>query len=306
MELRRADAEREAARAHADLAVAEKTAASLRTDLAVRMGALYRLGQLGYLRPLVAADSGAAFLQGLKVLAHLARRDAALLGRYDEAQRDLTRLEEELAARRRELGALASVARKRERELAAARSQQAQLLARTKQSSEEEKAAVSTLENKSERLASLLELLEGSGRSLPAGAASIRRFKGALDWPLKGTVALPFGRIANPRFPKTFLRSSGWTLEAPPGATVHAIFAGDVAYAQWLKGYGNLVVLDHGEGVFTLYGHLAPLTLARGQRVQLGDAVGVLAEPSPDDEIPGLYFEIRDARASVDPAGWLR
>ena len=119
-------------------------------------------------------------------------------------------------------------------------------------------------------------------------------------------MALPFGRIANPKFPKTFLRSSGWTLEAPPGSAVHAIFAGDVVYAQWLKGYGNLVVLDHGEGVFTLYGHLAPLTLGRGQRVQLGDAVGVLAEPSLEDEVPGLYFEIRDARASVDPAAWLR
>jgi len=123
---------------------------------------------------------------------------------------------------------------------------------------------------------------------------------------VKGKVALPFGRIANPNFPKTFLRSSGWTLEAPPGAAVHAIFAGDVAYAQWLKGYGNLVVLDHGEGVFTLYGHLAPLTLSRGQRVALGDALGALAEPSPEDEVPGLYFEIRDARASVDPATWLR
>ena len=143
------------------------------------------------------------------------------------------------------------------------------------------------------------------GRVPPAGAASIRRFKGALDWPLRGTVALPYGRIANPKFPKTFLRSSGWTLEAPPGAAVHAIFAGDVVYAQWLKGYGNLVVVDHGEGVFTLYGHLAPLTLSRGQRVALGDAVGVLAEPSPDDEIPGLYFEIRDARSSVTNF-WLR
>jgi septal ring factor EnvC (AmiA/AmiB activator) len=306
VELRRADAEREAVRAHADLAAAERSAAKLRADLAVRMAALYRLGRLGYLRPLAAADSGAQFLQGLKVLAHLARRDAALLSRYDESQRMLAHLEEELAARRRELGALAAEARKRERELSVARAQQAQLLARTRQSSEAERAAVSTLENKSERLASLLDLLEGRGRSLPAGAASIKRFKGALDWPLKGRVALPFGRIANPNFPKTFLRSSGWTLEAPPGSAVHAIFAGEVAYAQWLKGYGNLVVLDHGEGVFTLYGHLAPLTLGRGQRLALGEAVGVLSEPSPEDEVPGLYFEIRDSRASVDPAGWLR
>ncbi|HQR47329.1 MAG TPA: peptidoglycan DD-metalloendopeptidase family protein [Thermoanaerobaculia bacterium] len=255
---------------------------------------------------MAAADSGAAFLDGLRILAHLARRDAALLSRYSEAVRTLSSRETELTERRRELAALAAEGRKRERELAAAKAEQAALLARVRKSSEEEKAAVSTLEDKSQRLASLLDLLESHGRTLPPGAASIRKFKGALDWPVKGAVALPFGRIANPRFPRTFLRSSGWTIDAPPGSTIRAVFAGDVAYAQWLKGYGNLVVLDHGDGVFSLYGRLAPSTLVRGQRVALGDAVGVLAETAAEDEVAGLYFEIRDSRASVDPAAWLR
>ncbi len=124
--------------------------------------------------------------------------------------------------------------------------------------------------------------------------------------PRRGKSRSPFGRIANPNFPNTFLRSSGWTIDAPPDSTVRAIFAGEVVYAQWLRGYGNLVVLDHGDGVFTLYGRLTPTTLLRGQRVSLGEAVGVLASPSSEDEIPGLYFEIRDNRASVDPAAWLR
>ncbi len=279
---------------------------SLRSDLAVRMAALYRLGRLGYLRPLAAADSGAAFFDALKVLAHLARRDAALLGRYDESLRTLAARQGDLAARRSELAALVTEGRRRERELAAARSQQAALLSRVRRDSAEERSAVATLEEKSRRLASLLDLLESHGRTLPPGAASIRSYRGALDWPVKGAVAVPFGRIANPRFPRTFLRSSGWTIDAVPGSAVHAIFSGEVVYAQWLRGYGNLVVLDHGDGVFSLYGRLAPSALSRGERVALGDAVGVLAAPSSEDEVPGLYFEIRDNRASVDPSGWLR
>ncbi|MGZ6971463.1 MAG: murein hydrolase activator EnvC family protein, partial [Thermoanaerobaculia bacterium] len=167
------------------------------------------------------------------------------------------------------------------------------------------KEQVTKLEDKSERLAALLELLEGKSRALAPGAVSIRKYRGALDWPLKGKVAVPFGRIANPKFPKTFLRSSGWTLDAPPGAAVRAIFSGEVVYAQWLKGYGNLVVVDHGDGVFSLYGRLATGTIAQGERVAIGDRVGVLGE-SPEEEIEGLYFEIREARASVDPALWLR
>ena len=169
-----------------------------------------------------------------------------------------------------------------------------------------EEKQVSTLTDKSERLAALLDLLEGRGRALAAGAASIRKYRGALDWPLKGKVVVPFGRIANPKFPKTFLRSSGWTLEAPTGTPVHGVFSGEVVYAQWLKGYGNLVVVDHGDGVFTLYGRLATgHDRPRGARRDLETAVGILGE-SPEDEPAGLYFEIRDNRTSADPATWLR
>ena len=305
LELKKAETEREAAHASSDRDVAQKEVVSLRADLAVRLSALYRMGRLGYLRPLAAADSGQSFLAGLRILSHLAGRDAALLERYETAVTTLGGREQDLSDRRRELAALTAESRKKETALLAARSRKAVLLARLEATAHVEKQQVTRLEDKSERLGALLELLEGKGRALAPGAASIRKYRGALDWPLKGRVAVPFGRIANPKFPKTFLRSSGWTLDAPPGTPVRAIFSGDVVYAQWLKGYGNLVVADHGDGVFTLYGRLATGTAARGERVAIGDRVGTLGE-SPEDEVAGLYFEIRDARASVDPALWLR
>ncbi len=269
------------------------------------MAALYRLGRLGYLRMLATADSAETFLTGLRLLTHLARRDAALLERHEEAAATLAAREEELGQRRRELADLAAESRRTETARAAARARQAALLAQVHETARAEEKQVSTLADKSERLAALLDLLEGRGRALAPGAASIRKYRGALDWPLKGAVAVPFGRIANPKFPKTFRRSSGWTIEAPTGTPVHAVFSGEVVYAQWLKGYGNLVVVDHGDGVFTLYGRLATGTIGRGERVGIGDRIGVLGE-SPEDEPAGLYFEIRDARTSADPATWLR
>jgi murein hydrolase activator len=305
LELRKAEAEREAARAAAGRDAARHDADARRADLATRMAALYRLGRLGYLRPLASVDSAASFLSGLRLLTHLARRDAALLARHEEAAATLTAREQELAVRKRELVNLAAESRRREVALASARSRKAALLAQVHETARVEEKQVSTLEDKSERLAALLDLLEGRGRALAPGAASIRKYRGALDWPLKGRVAVPFGRIANPKFPKTFLRSSGWTLEAPTGSTVHAVFSGEVVYAQWLKGYGNLVVVDHGDGVFTLYGRLATGTIGRGERVSIGDRIGILGA-SPEDEPAGLYFEIRDSRTSADPASWLR
>jgi septal ring factor EnvC (AmiA/AmiB activator) len=269
------------------------------------MAALYRLGRLGYLRPLAAADSAGSFLSGLRLLTHLAGRDAALLARNEEAAATLSVRETELVEKKRELADLLAESRKKEIAFASARARKAVLLAHVHETARVEEKQVSTLTDKSERLAGLLDLLEGRGRSLAPGAASVRKYRGALDWPLKGKVAVPFGRIANPKFPKTFLRSSGWTLDAPTGTPVHAIFSGEVVYAQWLKGYGNLVVVDHGDGVFTLYGRLATGTIGRGERIGIGDRVGLLGE-SPEDEPAGLYFEIRDNRSSADPATWLR
>lgn len=306
LELRRDEAEKGAKDASSERDRAAALVTGLQSDLSVRLSALHRMGRIGYLRTLAAAESGRTFLRGLQLLSHMARRDANLLSTYQRSLADLKSRETDLASRRLELTTLAAESRQKEAELAAARAEKAALLARVQRTSEQERVAVVTLEDKSVRLAALLDLLEAHGRALPAGATSIRRYKGVLDWPAKGKVVVPFGRIANPRFPKTFLRSNGWTLEVPPGTEVQAVFAGDVVFAQWLKGYGNLVVLDHGDGVFTLYGRLSTGTVQKGERVGLGERVGRLAEPSVDDEVEGLTFEIRDARASVDPRLWLK
>ena len=305
LQIRAFEAERDAARAQADRDAALRHSGELREDLSRRLSALYRMGRLGYLQTLASADSGESFLRGLQLLSFLAARDARLLRSYEGSLAELAVKEKNLATLRASIAVVAGEARTAERAFQKARGEKAALLARLERSAEEQRTNVAVLEDKTSRLAALLELLETRGRALPAGAASIRRYKGALDWPVRGKVAVPFGRIANPRFPRTFLRSSGWTIDVPIGTPVKAVFAGDVVYAQWLKGYGNLVVLDHGDGVFTLYGHLMTGTVPRGTRVALGEVVGRVADP-PEEETAGLFFELRESRTSVDPRGWLR
>jgi murein hydrolase activator len=305
LEIRAAEAERAAAQAQAERDEALRQSVALRGDLAQRLSALYRMGRLGYLQTLASADSGESFLRGLQLLSFLAARDARLLRAYEGSLAELAVKERELAQLRASIAAVAAETLLAERALQRARAEKAMLLARLERSAESQRSNVAALEDKTSRLAALLELLETRGRALPAGSASIRRYKGAIDWPVRGKVVVPFGRIANPRFPKTFLRSSGWTIDVPTGTPVKAVFPGDVVYAQWLKGYGNLVVLDHGDGVFTLYGHLMTGTVPRGTRVALGEVVGRVSQP-PEEEVPGVYFEIRESRASVDPRGWLR
>lgn len=305
LEIRSVEAERAAAEAQGARDAALRHSVELRGDLARRLSALYRMGRLGYLQTLAAADSGESFLRGLQLLSFLAGRDARLLRSYEGSLAELGAREKSLATLRAAIATVAAETREAERALQRARAEKATLLARLERTAEEQRSSVVALEDKTSRLAALLDLLENRGRVLPAGAASIRRYKGAIDWPARGKVVVPFGRIANPNFPKTFVRSSGWTIDVPTGTAVRAVFTGDVVYAQWLKGYGNLVVLDHGDAVFTLYGHLLTGTVPRGTRVALGEVVGRVADP-PEDEVPGVYFEIRESRTSVDPRLWLR
>ena len=129
LELRKADTEREAARATAERDAAQKEVGGLREGLGARLAALYRMGRLGYLRPLAAADSGQSFLSGLRILTHLARRDAALLEHYETAVTTLGEREEDLASRRKELAGLAAESRKKEAALLAARARRSTLLA---------------------------------------------------------------------------------------------------------------------------------------------------------------------------------
>jgi septal ring factor EnvC (AmiA/AmiB activator) len=91
----------------------------------------------------------------------------------------------------------------------------------------------------------------------------------------------------------------------PAGTPVRAIYAGKAVYAQWLAEYGNLVILDHGDGVFTLYAWLQGVAVRTGAYVPAGTPVGT-AGTGPGRDESGLYFEVRDRQRASDPVAWLR
>jgi murein hydrolase activator len=163
-------------------------------------------------------------------------------------------------------------------------------------------AQLSELTEKAERLERLMKLLyDRSGRSI---AGSVTQVRGALSWPVRGEVVEEFGRQRSRRF-ATFTINNGLSIAAEPGTEIRAIFDGTVLYSQWFKGYGTLVILDHGERVFSLYGNTRSARVAQGDRVMAGEVVGLVAEA---EEGSGglLYFEIREDNQPVDPRVWLR
>jgi septal ring factor EnvC (AmiA/AmiB activator) len=131
-----------------------------------------------------------------------------------------------------------------------------------------------------------------------AGLLPLAPFRGTLDWPAPGQVLSRFGRSRDGRFGTAILRN-GIEIAALDGQAVRAVHGGTVAFAAPFTGFGTLVILDHGAGAFTLYGHLAEANVAQGGRVARGAILG-RAGRSPAG-VQAVYFELRIDGRPVDP-----
>ena len=140
----------------------------------------------------------------------------------------------------------------------------------------------------------------GSSRPI---ALPIRAFRGDLPWPLRGEVVQRFGRLPAGRFGTSIVRN-GIEVAGREGANVGAVHEGTVAYAAPFTGFGTLVIVDHGQSAFTLYGYLAEAVVSAGTNVSRGTILGTLGQ-SPSGGA-ALYFEVRIDGRPVDPLQWLR
>ena len=302
---RREELTRELAVTRAQRQSSDAVSARTTRALVSRARVLERFGRYGYLRVLLEARDAPGFLQGMQRLDDLARRDGRLLLAHRGAQRRLeddqareealkAELDENWARSRRDLLAMSRMRTERET-----------LLNRERRVAVNGRDEVNALSDKAERLERLLDVLErqSSGEMADAGGG-IRPWKGVLDWPAKGAIVETFGRHRHPRF-DAWTVSNGIAVALPTGSPVRAVYAGKIVYAQWLAEYGNLVILDHGDGVFTLYAWLQSVAVTPGTVVPAGTTVGA-SGTGPGRSEPGVYFELRDRQKASDPVAWLR
>lgn len=307
-ELRRA--ERAVASLIEDQALMERRLGELRAEqeaqerfLAGRMRALYKMGGLSYLRLLFSARVDRNMLDSIGMLNYLVQRDSRTIARF-KAMKTVVDEESRALARRRVAVERAHVeVSSRQRAVEEKRLEQRTLLSRVRAESRQSEARLTELTEKASRLQHLMDLLYERDRAGGVGT-SISGVKGALSWPVEGRILSSFGRQRSERY-ATFTINNGLTIESPPGTPVRAMFDGTVLYAQWFKGYGNLVILDHGDRVFSLYGNLRSSGVAQGGVVRAGETIGIVGE-SEEQDGGALYFEIRENNQPVDPRSWLR
>ena len=184
------------------------------------------------------------------------------------------------------------------KELVSQRSSRQALLARLESEISDKTNARARLRADRGRLQSLIEALRQRAGRLDGSdfAAS----KGQLPWPVAGTIQHRYGQT----LPDGRLRWHGTRFAASEGTEITAVFRGRVAFANWLRGYGLLTIVDHGGGYMTLYGHADALIKAEGDWVESGETIGRSGQ-SGGQTSNGVYFEIRHKGKHDNPARWL-
>ena len=216
----------------------------------------------------------------------------------------LNRLKSELEKERVELQALEMDQLSQRDQLDLARAERSQLLAKLEQQIGSEQQELSQLKHKAARLEKLLEDLKNAMSDLPAEGTFNQRFdtmRGKLSLPVKGLISARFGQAKR----GTGFFWEGIFMDAKEGTEVQAIFPGRVAYADWLRGFGLLLILDHGDGYMSLYSHNQMLYKELGEWVNVGETVAQVGS-SGGLKKTGLYFEIRHNGEPHDPLIWCK
>ncbi|NVJ59058.1 MAG: peptidoglycan DD-metalloendopeptidase family protein [Gammaproteobacteria bacterium] len=161
---------------------------------------------------------------------------------------------------------------------------------------------LSNLRENEEELESLLRQMQKALREIikEQNLEGLKKVKGKLTWPIKGRVSLNYGERIN-----RDIRSNGIRISAPEGKEVAAVFHGRVVFSDWLRGFGLLVIIDHGDGYMSLYGNNQSLFKDVGDWVEAGEMISTVGQ-SGGQASPGLYFEIRHQGKARNPKQWIR
>jgi septal ring factor EnvC (AmiA/AmiB activator) len=269
--------------------------------LSLRSTALYKAGHLSYLKVML-NSAGIEDLQRrsyyLRILAEsdsklfdlsteLYQREQRQVGALRSAKADL------ISTRRDQEENLAILARKkRNKDL---------ILAAARDTKEKNATWLKELESSASHLKKLLEALQLQATT---GESAFPTLKGSLKRPVSGKVVKSFGKNRTGRF-NTYTLSNGVTFQSAEGTPIRSVYGGNVIFADWFSGYGRIIIVDHGGGYYTLYGHLSELKVTVGDEVEADKVIGLVGD-SGSLEGPALYFEIRRHGKPVDPSPWFK
>ena len=211
----------------------------------------------------------------------------------------LVKVQNEQLKKQQQLNAVMVDQRQQAKQLANEQNQRQQTLTQIQRTLSDKGAQLEQLQIEEASLKRIVEQAVATAKSNPS-MNGLANQKGKLKWPTKGRVSERFGSSRSGQ-----IKWKGAVLTAPEGQNIKAIAAGKVIYADWLRGFGMVMVVDHGKGYMSLYGHAQTLFKNAGDNVNGGESIALVGRSGGQTE-PSLYFEIRHKGQAVDPARYCR
>lgn len=287
-----------------------------RGRLRARLRGMYMTGPARELEYLLSTGSFAQLLTRWDFLNMVAEQDRILLETVRDQKEQVEANQQLLEGNLSEVQVTQRQTSQESQKLASLRSEKAKTVKTIQSERQSYEAAAAELERSAKRIQSLLAQLERrrreeaakartEGRNPQPYSGDFAKGLGQLDWPVRGDVVGRFGIETHPRF-GTQIRNDGIDIAAPIGTSVVAVAKGRVDFANDdYEGIGGMIVLNHGDGFFTVYSHLDAVFVSSGQEVLPGTAIGRVGDTG-SLKGPILHFEVRKGSAAQNPETWLR
>jgi septal ring factor EnvC (AmiA/AmiB activator) len=288
-----------------------------------RLASLYKAGELGALRMFFSAESFPQMAENIRYMRSILDNDKRIFAEYDQKIVELRKLKADLERDAAKKSRIKEGIALKKLEIEQEKSKKAAILVKVRQDRSSYEKSLKELQANAARLQTMMERLEALSRrklssrhekpgSRPKPLAELppvpdRGFatqKGRMSLPVRGEIIETFGKHKHPEF-NSYTFSKGVSISAGVGSDIRSIYDGSVIFADYFKGYGNMIIIDHGGGYFSLYAHASKVLKKVGADVARNETVATVGD-TDSSRGPLLYFEIRHQGKPVDPAGWVR
>jgi septal ring factor EnvC (AmiA/AmiB activator) len=273
-----------------------------------RLVALYKMYNMGRMNVLASAESMYGLINRQKALEYILKQDEKILGGHLESLARLKTVETSLAENRKKAENYRLELVVKIRDIEGTKKKRSALLSEIRQKKSIGLAAVASLKESARELDQTIRSLdqgfagEDDGKDMPVTSFTVK--KGAMRMPVKGRVVSYFGKTTNNEF-KVETFQSGIDIRADRGEPVQAVGAGQVLFSDWLKGYGNLIIIDHGNSYYSLYAHNEEVFKKKGEAVEDREVIATVGDTGSLSG-PLLHFEIRHKGDPIDPMSWIK
>jgi len=275
---------------------------------ALRLVAIYKLSWLGKIYVLASAQSVYDLFQRKKALEYVMAYDENLWKNLMDSKMRLRQLLSDLNEKKAQKLDVESAYKKQIEAMTREREKRSKILDDIRRKRSLKLAAIESLKQAASDLDQTINALKSEfNRVEPRPKISSKDFselKGLLNMPVKGKIISFFGPHRNKKYNVVNFQS-GIEIKADRGEPIRAVYGGRVLYAKWFKGYGNMIIIDHGDNYYTIYAHAQELFASQGKTVEKGEVVATVGDTGSMIG-PSLHFEIRHHGTPVDPLEWIK